>query len=350
MFYYYKCNGGCGRVFESEKFYENGVAPENCRNCESEGYFYIGRKENKNDELIPVEKKTYPKITFFSDEENKDLKEESFTNVSCRPRGTIDLEQLEAVSKIIGSESDQKKSKKMEAQFGCKHPGSLISFGVTREAFLQIALIHLEWINRTLNNEEWQHTADMLRGITSGDSFTSKRDKMGEITAKENELSILWKNIDQFFAFTKVLLFESGKLIDQFPTCNFTIYRVLHSNNVKEKKQGDVHLEILPFSATHNLCWAVKNWVKLDSPCIFEIEVPINFGMIICSYPEQFLENRETPLPLNQNQREVALAPMKLLITEKFVVEMEGKVITMFKTRLKAIPQNEVLEVLKKNI
>jgi hypothetical protein len=349
MPYIYQCAECNRRQIELPDFKGDEIA-YNCP-CESRRYVYIGQK-TINGEFIAVEKKieSHPKITFFSDEENKSLREDSFTNVSCRPRGSIDVSQLEAASKIIDSESDQKKSKKMEAQFGCKHPGSLISFGQTRLLFLELAKSHLQYAAYILSKTEqvWVSMQSMLRNISSGPAFTSKKDNEGKIIVKDRELETLIENCNNFFGITKILKRQSTNIISQNPNCTFTIYRVLHSNIVKEKNVDTIHTEIIPFSGTHNLCWAVKNWVKTDFPCIFEIEVPIDFDMIICSYPEQYVENLQNPQPLNQNQREIALAPMQLLITEKFVIEMEGKVITMFKTRLKAIPQNEVLQFLKK--
>jgi hypothetical protein len=151
-------------------------------------------------------------------------------------------------------------------------------------------------------------TSTMLRGISTGSSFSSKFDDNGVLGGNLTPAMVeeLKSRVDGFGQF-------SGRLRDMLhPSMRDKKLQVYRSTAVPPDRLqvGEVIRQPLPFSTTYSHDFAAGSWG--DKPVLLEITAPMRLSMVSISQ----LGSEDTGYkPLNQEQMEVTLAPCSLKIT-----------------------------------
>jgi hypothetical protein len=179
----------------------------------------------------------------------------------------------------------------------------------------------------SLINEEWNNFASkyggMLRGIPGGGAFTSKRNMAGRILVEDEEvegdvhralssanIETLMEKTALFYQFTEIL---ANRIREDGPTLIVPIFRSMRVNT-----QDQLIQDILPSSCSFSLDF-VAGWATGKGQVILHIDVPLDFQMVMLSYPMGVPDQEGAPPAKNQEQMEVVLAPSQYTITDQYV-------------------------------
>jgi hypothetical protein len=172
----------------------------------------------------------------------------------------------------------------------------------------------------TANTHPDNKKGEVLRGIRPG-TFTGYKDDSGALDLMSEARAVnLWQKTDDFIHVAKIAKADTERAVGQRANNTvLTLYRGLHSNLIAAKNVGDVMEEPIPFSTTSNKNFPTQ-WVgdgSGGSRVIIVMTVPLNYLMIMLSYPRQDMAlNKQLQ---NQEQQEVTLSPSILRIKDKKV-------------------------------
>jgi hypothetical protein len=210
-------------------------------------------------------------------------------------------------------------------------PAGLVGDAATRwDAMVDVSRTHLALAVSD------RPVADLMRDVKGG-AFTSKRGYGGFVQPSALADSTLVGKVETFDSITRDLLLAGRNE-------RLTVYRGLSLDPLSA--QADEFLERLPISTSNSIQfqtdWAVNG--VASNRVVFEIDVPADHGRLAMAYPPDYVRGHGDPLPLNQDQLEVTLAPTRLVRTGQLRVENGLNIVPV---RAEQIPSSALGEVVR---
>jgi hypothetical protein len=200
-----------------------------------------------------------------------------------------------------------KKYKKFRSNKGRRMVGGY-SPVFTRYISLQIEALTIREF-KIVSDEEKNPIFHIVRNIASGGSFTNKINGDGFFTPGIN-LANLLHNARVFYNWTKGLNASKLKKFspddqDEIRREQVTLYRhvrISPANAIRNMIQP------IPISCTWDINFAI-GWMQSNGCCICELMIPSTDVFLPLSMPPPEPAGERSPIPLNQPQYEVTVAP-----------------------------------------
>lgn len=205
-----------------------------------------------------------------------------------------------------------KKSKKLRSNRGRRMVGG---YGAEFTQYISSQIDSLKKPEFRDMYQEEDTIYHIVRNIVSGGSFTNKMNEIGFFKPGEN-LGKLLQSALIFYNWTKGLnesKFRRFTPVDQAAIRGeqVTLYRHVNISPLNAVRNV---IQPIPISCTWNIDFAIREWMLANPCCIYEMNIPSTDVFLPLSLPPPEPASR-SPVPLNQPQYEVTVAPCILTYT-----------------------------------
>ena len=199
-----------------------------------------------------------------------------------------------------------KKSKNLRSNKGRRMVGG---YGAEFTQYISLQIDSLKKPEFRDMSQEEDTIYHIVRNIVSGGSFTNKMNKIGFFMPGEN-LDKLLRNARIFYNWTKTLnesKFRKFNPVDQVAIRGeqVTLYRHVNISPLNAVRNV---IQPIPMSCTWNIDFAIREWMQANPCCIYEMNIPSTDVFLPLSLPPPAPAGM-SPVPLNQPQYEVTVAP-----------------------------------------